>query len=57
MIDFLFGWITKNQFQLTILDSFIAVVEIIGTLFICCILYAWIKEKIEKIKNKRRKEK
>ena len=57
MIDFLFGWITKNQFQLTILDSFIAIVEIMGVLFIGCVLYTWIKDKIEKHKNKRRKEK
>lgn len=54
-MNFLFGWITKNQFQLTILDSFIAVIEIIGILFISCVLYVWIKEKIEH--KRKRKEK
>ena len=57
MINFLFGWITKNQFQITMLESFIAVAEILIGFFIGCVLYVWIKEKIKKIQDKRRKEK
>ena len=58
MINFLLGWVTKNQFQLTILDKcFIAIVEIMTGFFIGCVLYVWIKEKIKKIQDKRRKEK
>ena len=55
MINFLFGWITKNQFQLTILDSFIIVAEMLIGFFIGCVLYTWIKEKIEH--KRKRKEK
>lgn len=48
MINFLFGWITKNQYQLTILDTFIAIIEIMGIFFISCVLYVWIKIKKER---------
>lgn len=37
MIDFLFGWILKPQYQLTFLDNVMAIAEIFLFMFIICV--------------------
>ena len=52
MKELLFGWITKGQYNLSFLDSIIGIIEIFGGLFIILFTYCFIKDKIEKIKEK-----
>lgn len=40
MIDLLFGWILKPQYQLTFLDNVFAIVEIFLVIFIICVIMA-----------------
>lgn len=52
MIEFLFGWLIKPQYELTFLDSITAVVLIIALCFLSIYLYAAIQTLIETIKEK-----
>lgn len=52
MKEIFFGWITKGQYNLSFLDCIIAFIEIFGGTFIILFSYCFIKDKIEKIKEK-----
>jgi uncharacterized membrane protein YciS (DUF1049 family) len=53
MKELLFGWITKGQFQLSFLDSIIAIIEIFGAYFLIVWIIVSVKELIKKIKHKK----
>lgn len=52
MKELLFGWITKGQYNLSFLDNIIGIIEIFGVSFIIIFSYCFLKDKIEKIKEK-----
>ena len=51
MIDFLFGWLTKGQMNISLLDTIVALLEM-GVVFLIVIFVIFI---IDKIKNRRKK--
>ena len=53
MKELFFGWITKGQYNISFLDSVIAYIEIFGVSFIILFSYTFIKEIIEKIKERK----
>lgn len=52
MKELFFGWITKGQYQLSILDGIISIIEIYGGTFLILLIFISIKELIEKFKHK-----
>lgn len=52
MKKLLFGWIIKGQYNLSFLDSIIAIIEIFGTYFLIVCIAVLVKEIIEKFKHK-----
>lgn len=55
MKELLFGWITKGQYNLSFLDSIVALIEILllfFTIISIISIYLTIKEFINKLKNK-----
>ena len=52
MKELLFGWIIKGQYEISFLDSIIAIIEIFGTAFILLSIAAFIHDFIEKFRNK-----
>ena len=55
MKELLFGWITKGQYNLSFLDSIVALIEILllfFTIIAIINIYLTIKEFINKFKNK-----
>jgi len=54
MVEFLFGWAIKPQYEVTFLDGIIAAAVIMGLYFLSVCLYAavqTIKEKVNERKN------
>lgn len=51
MMDFLFGWLTKGQMNISLLDIVVALLEM-GVVFLIVIFVIFI---IDKIKNRRKK--
>ena len=51
MMDFLFGWLTKGQMNISLLDTVVALLEM-GVVFLIVIFVIFI---IDKIKNRRKK--
>ena len=56
----MFEWLTKPEYQITTLDKLLAIIEIIGFLFIVSfiwVVYLELKQKLkEKTKNKTKKD-
>ena len=52
MKEILFGWLTKGHYEISFLDSIIAIIEIFGTVFILLFIGVTIHDFIENIKNK-----
>ena len=52
MVEFLFGWAIKPQYEVTFLDGIIAAAVIMGLCFLSVCLYAAIQTLIETIKEK-----
>lgn len=54
MVNFLFGWLLKPQIQVSALDGFIGIIEILLLfgIIIPCVIYAYIYLK-NKIKNRK----
>ncbi len=53
MKELLFGWITKGQFQLSFLESIIAIIEMFGAYLLIVWIIVSVKELIKKIKHKK----